>query len=98
MVGHLLMSLSKREREAFMLIYGQGFTYQEAADFMGLTARSTVSTLVKRAQQKFSGMRDLIKPRGASWEEMAKLDLPQAKVQKGKSLCKNIETQRPAPA
>lgn len=59
MLEHLLSCLSLREKEAFVLIYGQGFTYSKAADFMGLS-RGNVYNLVTRAKKKFSGFREFV--------------------------------------
>lgn len=59
MLEHLLSCLSVKEREAFVLINGQGFTYQETADFMGCS-RGSVQMYIRRAEKKFSGMRDFV--------------------------------------
>jgi RNA polymerase sigma factor (sigma-70 family) len=59
MLKHLLSGLSVREREAFVLIYGQRYSYQEAADFMGLS-KGNVYNLIKRTEKKFSNYRNFV--------------------------------------
>lgn len=59
MLDHLLSCLSPREREAFLLVYGQGFTHSQTAEFMGLS-RGNVYNLLQRANKKFSGMSDFV--------------------------------------
>ncbi|TEB13904.1 positive control sigma-like factor [Pelotomaculum sp. FP] len=59
MLKHLLTCLSQREREAFVLAYGQNFTHSQAAEYMGLS-RGNIYTLLKRANKKFSGYRQFV--------------------------------------
>lgn len=44
--------LAPREKEAFLSIRGKGNTYQETAEYMGVT-RSTVQSYIKQAEMKF---------------------------------------------
>ena len=70
MLEHLLMCLSVREREAFVLIYGQGYSYQEAADFMGLS-KGNIYTLIKRAEKKFANYREFVGRKQAKGERVS---------------------------
>lgn len=56
MLEHLMMCLSRREREAFMLIKGQGYSYSETAEHMGMS-KGSVYNLIKRAEKKFGSYR-----------------------------------------
>jgi RNA polymerase sigma-70 factor (ECF subfamily) len=67
MLKHLLSCLSAREREAFVLVKGQGFSYQEAAEFIGLS-KGNVYTLIKRAEKKFFGYRNFVGRKQAKGE------------------------------
>jgi RNA polymerase sigma-70 factor (ECF subfamily) len=58
-LDHILKSLSQKEREAFILIYGQGFTYQEAADYM-CCSRGSIQNYIRRAYKKFIGLGDYV--------------------------------------
>ena len=59
MLEHLMMCLSTREREAFVLVKGQGYTHSEAAEFMGLS-RGNVYNLLRRAENKFGNYRQFV--------------------------------------
>jgi RNA polymerase sigma-70 factor (ECF subfamily) len=50
----LMAKLSPREREVFMLVYGQSFTESSAAEILGIS-RSSINTLIKRARKKLMG-------------------------------------------
>ena len=50
-----LEKLTKRERECYELIYGDNFSFSEAAEILGV-AKSTVSVLVMRAKKKLGLM------------------------------------------
>ncbi|HOV79380.1 MAG TPA: sigma factor-like helix-turn-helix DNA-binding protein [Bacillota bacterium] len=69
MLEHLLSCLSPREREAFVLIHGQGFSYQQTADFMGLS-KGSVYNLIKRAEKKFSIYREFVGRKQDKGEEV----------------------------
>ena len=56
MLEHLMMCLSRREREAFLLVKGQGYSYQDAADYMGMS-KGSVYNLIKRSEKKFGNYR-----------------------------------------
>ena len=53
-MNEILECLSKREREAYKCIMGEGHTYAETAYFMGIT-RGAVQMLVNRAKAKIQG-------------------------------------------
>ncbi|MER2175518.1 MAG: sigma-70 family RNA polymerase sigma factor [Carnobacterium sp.] len=53
-MNEILDCLSKREREAYRCIMGEGHTYAETAYFMGIT-RGAVQMLVNRAKSKIQG-------------------------------------------
>lgn len=53
-MNEILDCLSKREREAYRYIMGEGHTYAETAYFMGIT-RGAVQMLVNRAKSKIQG-------------------------------------------
>lgn len=57
MLEHLLSCLSPREKDAFVLIHGQGFSHSQAAEFMGIS-RGNIYNLLQRAEKKFSNYRD----------------------------------------
>lgn len=59
MLEHLMMCLSQREKEAFVLVKGQGYTHNEAAEFMGLS-RGNVYNLLRRAERKFGNYRQFV--------------------------------------
>ncbi len=59
MLDHLLSCLSQREREAFILVNGQGFSHSEAAEYMGLS-RGNIYNLLKRSEKKFGSYRQFV--------------------------------------
>lgn len=50
-LGPALSSLSRRQRASVVLVHGMGWTYQETADFLGVT-RSSVQRHVDRGVEK----------------------------------------------
>lgn len=56
-INEILDCLSKREREAYQCIMGEGHTYAETAHFMGIT-RGAVQMLVNRAKTKIQQQLD----------------------------------------
>ncbi len=50
-INSYLALLSKSEREAFRLVKGEGFSYEETATLMGCS-KGTVQCYVKRAEEK----------------------------------------------
>lgn len=48
-----LCGLSERERECYVMAYGQCFSHAEIAELLGIS-KSSVDTHIKRAQQKIS--------------------------------------------
>ena len=59
MLEHLMMCLSRREKEAFLLVKGQGYTHSETAEYMGLS-RGNVYNLLRRAEKKFGSYRQFV--------------------------------------
>lgn len=51
-LDRLLALLAPREREAFALVRGQGCSFRETAEYMGLRSSGTASHLVRRAERK----------------------------------------------
>lgn len=56
LLADLLTLLSPVERDAFVMVRGHGLTYEETAEHLGLS-RGNISTLLKRAEEKFSKIR-----------------------------------------
>lgn len=48
--------LSEREREAFLMVVGEGLSYGETAKYMGVS-KATVQEYVRRAKEKISARR-----------------------------------------
>lgn len=69
MLENLLMCLSKRERDVFLLVIGQRFTHSQAAEFLGLS-RDNVYNLLKRAEKKFSIYREFVGQKQVKDEEV----------------------------
>lgn len=61
---NILSSLTPREREAFILIRGQGISFRETARYMGVRSPGTITNLVKRAERKIR--REIIKQKDYS--------------------------------
>ncbi|MCD9026032.1 sigma factor-like helix-turn-helix DNA-binding protein [Cohnella silvisoli] len=61
LLNEIMSLLSRRERECFIAVYGEGFSFAGAADTIGV-AKTTVSTCISRAKKKIAewkrGMRD----------------------------------------
>ena len=53
-IKELLKDLSPKEREALLLVKGQGFSYGETANYMNLK-KATVQTYVDRSYKRISG-------------------------------------------
>jgi DNA-directed RNA polymerase specialized sigma24 family protein len=51
-LGELLGILTPREKEAFVLVRGQGISFRQTARYMGVRSPGTVSNLVRRAERK----------------------------------------------
>jgi len=58
-VEQLLLTLAPRERQAFVLVHAQGFSYQEAADYMAIS-KGNVYNLIRRADKKFERLRGVV--------------------------------------
>lgn len=63
-LSNILSSLTPREREAFILIRGQGISFRETARYMGVRSPGTITNLVKRAERKIR--REIIKQKDYS--------------------------------
>lgn len=51
-LSRLLSRLAPREKEAFILVRGQGISFRQTARYMGVRSPGTVSNLVRRAERK----------------------------------------------
>ncbi|WP_409177729.1 sigma factor-like helix-turn-helix DNA-binding protein [Brevibacillus fortis] len=54
-IEEALCVLSDRERECYVLAYGQCFSHSEIAGMLGIS-KSSVDTHIKRAQQKYQNV------------------------------------------
>ncbi|WP_276355404.1 sigma factor-like helix-turn-helix DNA-binding protein [Cohnella caldifontis] len=52
-VDRVLRILTERERDCFVLAHGEGFTFAEIADFLGIS-KSSVGTYMTRASRKIA--------------------------------------------
>ena len=50
-LDNILGHLTERERDSYKLVRGEGFTFTEAAQFMGCT-KGTIQSFVRRAEKK----------------------------------------------